>query len=100
MRLRIGIDLGGSKIEILALEDGGERLGPPCYRGKTGCIETFLSGPGLARDHERRSGEHLEPPQIAERAAAGDPACEASLQRYEARLAKSLATVINLLDPK
>ncbi|HSD62025.1 MAG TPA: ROK family protein [Burkholderiales bacterium] len=79
--------------------DHEERLGPPCYCGKTGCIETFLSGPGLARDHERRSGERLDPPQIVERAVAGDAASEAALQRYEARLAKSLATVINLLDP-
>ncbi len=79
--------------------DHEERLGPPCYCGRAGCIETFLSGPGLARDLERRSGELLDPPQIVERAAAGDAACEAALQRYEARLAKSLATVINLLDP-
>jgi predicted NBD/HSP70 family sugar kinase len=79
--------------------DHEERLGPPCYCGKTGCIETFLSGPGLARDHERRSGERLDPPQIVERAAEDDAGCEAALQRYEARLAKSLATVINLLDP-
>jgi len=79
--------------------DHEERLGPPCYCGKTGCIETFLSGPGLTRDHERRSGERLDPPQIVERAAEGNAGCEAALQRYEARLAKSLATVINLLDP-
>ncbi|HEX9180000.1 MAG TPA: ROK family protein [Burkholderiales bacterium] len=77
----------------------GEGPGPACYCGKSGCIETFLSGPGFARDHERRSGRSLAPPEIVERAATGDAACEASLQRYEARLAKSLATVINLLDP-
>jgi fructokinase len=76
-----------------------ERPGPPCYCGKRGCIETFLSGPGLARDHLLHAGRSMEPPEIAAQAAAGDAACEASLQRYEARLAKSLATVINLLDP-
>ena len=79
--------------------DDEERPGPPCYCGRSGCIETFLSGPGLTRDHERRGGQRLAPPEIVERAAAGDTACEASLELYEARLARSLATVINLLDP-
>lgn len=76
-----------------------ERPGPACYCGRRGCIETFLSGPGLSRDHTCHTGERLDPPQIVERAAGGDIPCEATLERYERRLARSLATVINLLDP-
>ena len=73
--------------------------GPVCYCGRTGCIETFLSGPGMARDHERRTGHRLTPPEIAARAAAGDDAAEATLVRYEHRMARALATIINVLDP-
>jgi fructokinase len=70
-----------------------------CYCGQRGCIETWLSGPGLARDHARRSGVAITALQIAQRAAAGDAACAASLARYEDRLARGLASVINLVDP-
>jgi fructokinase len=70
---------------------------PLCYCGRRGCIETFLSGPGLAADHTHATGERLEPQEIAAR--AGDAACEATLQRYERRLARSLAGVINIVDP-
>jgi fructokinase len=76
-----------------------ERPGPPCYCGKTGCLETFLSGPGLAADHARRTGERIDPPAIAARASAGDAAAEATLAAYEDRLARGLATVMNVLDP-
>ena len=76
-----------------------ERPGPPCFCGKDGCIETFLSGPGLAGDHRRATGTALAPAAIVEAAAAGDPACEATLARYEERLARALAHVVNLLDP-
>ncbi len=72
---------------------------PACYCGRRGCVETWLCGPGMARDHERASGGRLAPPQIVARAAAGDAACEATLVRYEARLARGLAQVINILDP-
>jgi fructokinase len=72
---------------------------PACYCGRFGCIETYLSGPGLAADHARRQGGTLDAAAIGLAATAGDPACEASLQRYEARLARALAGVINLLDP-
>ncbi len=72
---------------------------PLCYCGKRGCIETYLSGPGLAADHARATGERVDAVTIAQRAAAGDAGCEASLSRYEARLARSLAGVINILDP-
>jgi fructokinase len=71
----------------------------PCYCGRRGCIETLLSGPGLQRDHEAHSGQRLAPPAIAERAAQGDAACSATLQRYASRLARGLALVIDLLDP-
>lgn len=72
---------------------------PACYCGRAGCIETYLSGPGLARDHARHQGGALDAAAIAAAASAGDPACEASLRRYERRLARALAGVINLLDP-
>jgi len=76
-----------------------ERPGPACYCGRHGCIETFLSGPGLSGDHTRHAGQRLEAPEILAQAAEGNTLCEAALKRYEQRLAKSLATVINLLDP-
>ena len=78
----------------------GEWPGPDCYCGKTGCIETFLSGPGLAADHRRETGQDLDPAQIVAAAAAGDPGADATLARYEDRLARGLAQVINLLDPQ
>jgi len=75
-----------------------ERPGPLCYCGRRGCIESFLSGPGLAAAHQRTTGQSLEAPTIAAR-AADDPGADASLTLYEDRLARSLAMVINLLDP-
>jgi fructokinase len=77
----------------------GEWPGPSCYCGKTACIETFLSGPGLALDHERATGERVLAPELVRRAAAGDDAAEATLARYEDRMARALAVVINILDP-
>ena len=79
--------------------EADELPGPPCYCGKNGCIETFLSGAGLAREHEPGTGEKLAPQEIAARAAAGDAAAEATLARYEERLARGLASVVNVLDP-
>lgn len=76
-----------------------ELPGNPCYCGKHGCIETFLSGPGIMKLHLQNTGETLNPAEIVERGAQGDVACEQSLQRYEQRLARSLAHVINILDP-
>jgi len=72
---------------------------PACYCGRSACIETYLSGPAMSADHRRRTGETLAPAQIALRAAA-DPGCEATLSRYCERLARALATVINILDPE
>mgnify|MGYP002787313426 CR=1 FL=1 len=76
-----------------------ERPGPRCYCGASGCIETWLSGPGLAADHARRGGVALDAPAIARAAKAGDAACRATLERHAGRLARALATVVNLLDP-
>jgi len=72
---------------------------PLCYCGRSGCVEAYLSGPALARDHEAATGQRLLPADIAARAATGDAACEATLARYEQRLARALAVVINLVDP-
>jgi fructokinase len=76
-----------------------ELPGPPCYCGRSGCIETFLSGPGLAADHRRHGGSALDGREIATGAAAGDKACIAALDRHADRLARALASVINMLDP-
>ena len=80
-----------------------ERPGPACYCGMRGCIETFLSGPGLARDFRRAGGGELAAPAIAALAGdgtiAGNALADAALERYEHRLARALASVINILDP-
>ena len=76
-----------------------ERPGPACYCGRTGCIETFVSGPGLARDHSGGSGGGVTAAAIVAAAAADDRAAQASLAAYEKRLAKALASVINIVDP-
>jgi fructokinase len=73
--------------------------GPPCWCGRSGCLETFLSGPALAADHYRRTRRTQSAPEIAEAAAAGDPECCATLERYMDRLARGLASVINVVDP-
>jgi len=76
-----------------------ERPGATCFCGRAGCIETWLSGPGLAADHRRSGGMELTASDIVVAAAANDIACAATLARYEERLARSLAHVINILDP-
>ena len=73
--------------------------GPPCWCGRSGCIEQYLSGPALARDHQQSTGETLAPAEIAARAERGDGAASATLERYEDRMARALASVINVLDP-
>lgn len=81
---------GHNPLPALTAED----LPPPdCYCGRKGCIETYLSGPGLARDHKRLTGSELRPEDIV----AGNH--EETLARYEERLARALAGVINILDP-
>src|SRR5690606_4297996 len=69
------------------------------FCGRSGCIETFLSGPGMARDHRAATGADATPEAILAGAASGDVRCEATLARYEERLARALAHVINILDP-
>lgn len=76
-----------------------ERPGAACFCGHSGCIETFLSGPGVERDHLAMTGQRLASLDIAAHAARGDAACEATLHRYEDRLARALAHLINILDP-
>jgi fructokinase len=75
-----------------------ETPGPSCYCGRSGCVETFLSGPGLARDYAEHAGRERLPAEIVA-AAEHDPQAEAALARYEDRLARALASVVNLLDP-
>jgi len=76
-----------------------ERPGPACYCGRAGCIETFLSGPGLQADYARHTGERCPPADIVARARAGEPAAAGALERYEERLARGLASIVNVLDP-
>lgn len=73
--------------------------GAACYCGKRGCIETWLSGAGMARDHLAHGGEALDAKQIASAAERGDAGAGATIARYRRRLAQSLASVINVLDP-
>jgi len=75
----------------LPLPAGADLPLPACWCGRSGCIETYLSGPGLARDHEAATGELLEPEKVVLH--------EKTMQRYEERLARALAGVINVLDP-
>jgi len=77
----------------------GEWPGPRCYCGRTGCIELFLSGPGLARDYAAAGGGEASAAEIAARAATGDAVADACIARYEDRLARALSGVINVLDP-
>lgn len=77
----------------------GEWPGPPCYCGRSGCIETFLSGPALARDYRALGGPSLSAFDIAVRAGAGESLALRTLARYEDRMARALASVINLIDP-
>ena len=78
---------------------GDETPGAPCYCGKRGCVETFLSGPGLTREHERRSGRRVPAIEIAALAASGDAAANETMACYEHRLARALAAIINVVDP-
>lgn len=76
-----------------------ELPGPPCYCGKNGCIETWLSGPGISRDHLAATGREADAAKIAQHALLGDPDASATMKRHAGRFARSLATVINVLDP-
>jgi len=76
-----------------------ERPGPACYCGRSGCIETFLSGPALERDYIDAGGSHATAKDIAARADSGDAIAVACLERYENRFARAIASIINVLDP-
>ncbi|MGD0911462.1 MAG: ROK family protein, partial [Terracidiphilus sp.] len=76
-----------------------EYPGDPCYCGQRGCIEQWLSGPALEEDYRRASGFSLPGVEIAAAAEAGEPQAVAALERYEHRLARAFAHVVNLLDP-
>ena len=77
-----------------------ERPGGPCYCGRQGCIETFLSGPALQREFSQTTGLHLSAEEILRRSQESDERSELLLRRYENRLARGLASVINILDPE
>jgi len=77
----------------------GEWPGPPCWCGRTGCIETFLSGPALARDHRESGGDDICGDVIAALADAGDRLALATLARWVDRLGRALASVVNMVDP-
>jgi fructokinase len=101
-----GIVINGQLIEGLqhiAGEWGHNVLetdGPPCYCGKHGCVETYLSGPGLARDYALHGGDSsLDAKYIVTHAEQGDARAEAAMQRYFDRFGRALSTVINILDP-
>jgi fructokinase len=101
-----GIVINGQLIEGLqhiAGEWGHNVLetdGPPCYCGKHGCVETYLSGPGLARDYAAHGGDPaLDARHIVTHAEQGDARAETAMQRYFDRFGRALSTVINILDP-
>lgn len=80
--------------------DGSELPGEACYCGLSGCIETWLSGPALARDYARAGGEAVPAEDVVTRASRGDIRAAQTLDRWEGRLARALATVINIVDPE
>lgn len=76
-----------------------ERPGPPCFCGRHGCLETFISGRGFAADHARRAGGSLSAEEIIRRMREGDEAAFASYDLYVDRLARGMAHVVHILDP-
>jgi predicted NBD/HSP70 family sugar kinase len=76
-----------------------ERPGAQCYCRRYGCLETWLSGYAMARDHAEVTGLDLPSDEIARRAADGDATCVATLERYADRMARGLASIVNVLDP-
>lgn len=76
-----------------------EADGPACWCGKTGCLETWLSGPAFARDYRLAAGESLEPKDIVAAARAGKAAAVVALDRYIDRLGRAIAVLANIVDP-
>lgn len=79
--------------------DADDEPPPDCYCGRRGCVETYLAGPALAAEHQRRSGRSDSVPEIVTRAASGDAVAVTTLERFLSRTARALAAVINVLDP-
>ncbi|SDO65716.1 fructokinase [Filomicrobium insigne] len=79
--------------------NASEYPGPECWCGRRGCLETWASGPGMAADHQRVTGESLTAKEIATRAGVGELAATATLERHASRLARGLAHVANIIDP-
>ena len=80
--------------------DASDAPARACYCGRSGCIETYLSGPGMTADHHAATGSRFKAAEIARLASAGDTAATATLARYRHRLARALASVINTVDPE
>jgi len=108
----LGTGVGGGIVVHGKLHEGPQHIagewghnvldadGPPCYCGKRGCVETFLSGPGLIRDFVTHGGNPAHGTlTIVARAAEGDVRAEAAMQRYLDRFGRALSVVINILDP-
>ena len=76
-----------------------EQPGPPCYCGRSGCLETWISGTGFEQDHARTKGESIPGRDIVSRARQGNEGAAASLSRLQDRIARGLAIVVDLLDP-
>lgn len=100
-RVHVGANLIGGEWghNPLPWPTSADLPGPACYCGQRGCIETFLSGAGLVRAHLEVGGEEEDAHAIASAAVAGDPCASAAVERYASRLARALASVINILDP-
>lgn len=79
--------------------DASERPGPPCYCGKTGCLETWISGTGFSADYERQTSKPMTGAEIVRLSESGDREASAALERLENRIARGLATIVNSLDP-
>ena len=93
---RIGGEWGHNPLPWAAAD---EHPGPGCWCGRNGCMETWVSGPGLEADHARVAGEKLASEEIAARAGRGEVQARASLDRHASRLARGLAHVVNIFDP-
>jgi fructokinase len=100
-RVHVGANLIGGEWghNPLPWPSVGELPGPACYCGKRGCIETWLSGPGMELDHRVHTGEPRTTREIVAAAASGDAGAKETLTRYHDRLGRGLASVVNLLDP-
>jgi fructokinase len=100
-RVHVGANLIGGEWghNPLPWPDVSELPGPACYCGRRGCIETYLSGPGLELDHREHTGEARSTREIVRAATEGDTHAAASLARYHDRLGRGLASVVNVLDP-